>query len=395
MSQRTTIVTRECLYEQVWVTPMSRLAREYGVSDSALAKTCRKLGVPLPPRGYWAKLQHGKKVAPRPSLPKDGKDGRERATVTRTAPSQEPGPPDPAVDKAVQLLAKDENRIKVADQLRNPHLAVKAPQPPRQGPMPRGAPDPGAGRTLPVNVSDSSRGRALRILDALCKALESLGHPVTAAGASIEGQTVPISITEKQDRTPHVATAAELARHKDYSWTRIPAWDCSPSGKLSIHSECYVSSRSDLRKRWSDGRGVQLEDLLHDVLLGLVAVGAALRRQSDERRAEHERFVEQQRQRAEAERLARVEAARVKGVLGSARLLADAEAVRRLIKAVKSRAIQNEGAPVPGLDDWLLRAESVAAGLDPTSDGLGEMLARHEAEAQRVGNERPQPRWGG
>lgn len=394
MSQRTTTVTRERLYEQVWVTPMSRLARDYGVSDSALAKTCRKLGVPLPPRGYWAKLQHGKKVPPRPSLPTAGKDGRETATVTRTAPSQDPGPPDPVVHKAVQSLAKDENRVKVADQIRNPHPAVKAPYPSRKGTPQWGSPEPAPGRTLPVNVSDSSRGRALRVLDALCKALESLGYPVTAAGASVQGETVPIAITEKQDRTPHVATAAELARRKEYSWTRIPAWDHSPSGKLSIYSECYVSSRSDLRKRWSDGRGIQLEDMLHDVLLGLVAIGAALRKQSDERRAEHERFVEQQRQRAEAERLARVEAARVKGVLDSARSLADAEAVRRLIKAVESRATQDEGAPVTGLDDWLARAESVAAGLDPTSDGLEEMLARHEAEAQRVGNERPQPRWG-
>ena len=388
-------VTRERLYEQVWVTPMSRLARDYGVSDSALAKTCRKLGVPLPPRGHWAKLQHGKKVPPRPPLPKEGKDGRETATVTRTAPIQEPGPPDPVVDKVVQLLTKDENRVKVADQLRNPHPAVKAPQAPRQGATTRGTTDPAAGRTLPVNVSDSSRGRALRILDALCKALEALGHPVTAAGASIQGETVPIAITEKQDRTPHVATAAELARRKDYSWTRLPAWDHSPSGKLSIHSECYVSNRSDLRKRWSDGRGVQLEDMLDDVLLGLVAIGAGLRRQSDERRTEHERFVEQQRQRAEAERLTRVEAARVKGVLDSARSLADAEVVRRLIEAVESRATQDEGEPVPGLDDWLARAKAVAAGLDPTSDGVKEMLARHEAEAQRVGNEKPQPRWGG
>ena len=249
MSQRTT-VTRESLYEQVWATPMSRLARDYGVSDSALAKTCRKLGVPLPPRGYWAKLQHGKKVLPRPPLPKKGKGGCETATVTRTAPIQEPGPPDPVVDEAVQLLTRNENRIKVADQLRNPHPAVKAPQLPRPGTMPRRATDPAAGQTLSVNVSDSSRGRALRILDALCKALETLGHPVTAAGASIQGQTVAIAITEKQDRTPHVATAAELARRKEYSWTRIPAWDHSPSGKLSIYSECYISSRSDLRKTY-------------------------------------------------------------------------------------------------------------------------------------------------
>ena len=389
MSQQSTTVTRELLYEQVWKTPMSRLARDYGVSDSALAKTCRRLGVPLPPRGHWAKLQHGKKVPPRPPLPKQGKDSRNQATVTQTVPSQ---PPDPVLDEAVRLLAKDEDRIKVADQLRNPHPAVKAPSV-RPGTSSGEAPDPMAGRTLSVNASNGSRGRALRILDALCKALEALGHPVTAAGASIQGGTVPIAVTEKQDRTPHVATAAELARVKAYPWEKIPAWDYSPSGRLSIHSDCYVYNRTDLRKRWSDGRGARLEDILHNVLLGLVAVSAARRRESDERRAAHERFVEQQRQRAEAERLARVEAARDKGVLDSARSLGDAEAVRHLMAAVKRRAARDGGAP-SGLDAWLSRAEAVAAGLDPTSGGVEEMLARHEDEARRIGNERPKLEWG-
>lgn len=104
--------------------------------------------------------------------------------------------------------------------------------------------------------------------------------------------------------------------------------------------------------------------------------------------------MEQQRQRAEAERLARVEAARDKGVLDSGRLLGDAEAVRRLVAAVKRRAARDGSAAISGLNAWLSRAEAVAAGLDPTSGGVEEMLARHEEEAQRIGNERPKPQWG-
>lgn len=60
---------REDLYQQVWQEPMQILARRYGVSDVALAKTCRKLLVPLPGRGYWAKKAAGKRVPPRPKLP--------------------------------------------------------------------------------------------------------------------------------------------------------------------------------------------------------------------------------------------------------------------------------------------------------------------------------------
>src|SRR5688572_16860784 len=51
--------TREELYEQVWATPMSRLAGKYGISNVGLAKICRKYDIPCPPRGYWAKLRNG------------------------------------------------------------------------------------------------------------------------------------------------------------------------------------------------------------------------------------------------------------------------------------------------------------------------------------------------
>jgi hypothetical protein len=45
-----TIVNRETLYKEAWETPMSALAERYGISDVALAKICRKLKVPVPPR---------------------------------------------------------------------------------------------------------------------------------------------------------------------------------------------------------------------------------------------------------------------------------------------------------------------------------------------------------
>lgn len=56
---------REKLYKEVWEKPVSSVAKEYGVSDTAIAKACRRLNVPLPPRGYWAKVQAGQS----PSIP--------------------------------------------------------------------------------------------------------------------------------------------------------------------------------------------------------------------------------------------------------------------------------------------------------------------------------------
>ena len=61
MDERTKIYEREKLYEEVWKEPVLVVANRYGVSGVALAKTCRKLAVPLPPRGHWARVRAGRK----------------------------------------------------------------------------------------------------------------------------------------------------------------------------------------------------------------------------------------------------------------------------------------------------------------------------------------------
>jgi hypothetical protein len=46
----------------IWQRPMSKVAPEFGLSGNGLAKLCRREGIPVPERGYWAKLAHGKRV---------------------------------------------------------------------------------------------------------------------------------------------------------------------------------------------------------------------------------------------------------------------------------------------------------------------------------------------
>ncbi|MDO8900840.1 MAG: TetR family transcriptional regulator [Phenylobacterium sp.] len=57
-------LTREALYDQVWTTPLSTLAVQWGISRSGLAKICDRLMVPYPGRGYW-----NVRRAERPPLP--------------------------------------------------------------------------------------------------------------------------------------------------------------------------------------------------------------------------------------------------------------------------------------------------------------------------------------
>jgi hypothetical protein len=67
MNWKTTAFQREKLFNEVWTTPVTKLAKGYGLSDVGLRKICIALDVPLPPRGYWAKLAAGKKI-PKPAL---------------------------------------------------------------------------------------------------------------------------------------------------------------------------------------------------------------------------------------------------------------------------------------------------------------------------------------
>ena len=57
---------REDLYRLVWTSPVSEIAARLGVSDVGLAKLCRRAGVPIPGRGYWARTEAGQAVEPVP-----------------------------------------------------------------------------------------------------------------------------------------------------------------------------------------------------------------------------------------------------------------------------------------------------------------------------------------
>jgi hypothetical protein len=65
------VFSRQELYDLVWSEPMRDLASKYNISDRGLAKACAAADIPVPERGYWAKLHAGKSVSKR-ALPPRG-----------------------------------------------------------------------------------------------------------------------------------------------------------------------------------------------------------------------------------------------------------------------------------------------------------------------------------
>jgi hypothetical protein len=60
---------REKIYEEIWAEPILHVAKRYSMSDVGLGKVCKKLKIPRPGLGYWAKKAAGKPIPKRPPLP--------------------------------------------------------------------------------------------------------------------------------------------------------------------------------------------------------------------------------------------------------------------------------------------------------------------------------------
>src|SRR5262245_9895114 len=90
-------LTRETLYEQVWSAPIVRVASRLGLSGRGLGKLCARYRIPVPPRGWWAKKQHGHRVnrAPLPEV-----TAREQIVFEPTEAVEKPDdPPEIAREK--------------------------------------------------------------------------------------------------------------------------------------------------------------------------------------------------------------------------------------------------------------------------------------------------------
>ncbi|MGC4120489.1 MAG: hypothetical protein QM765_39100 [Myxococcales bacterium] len=110
-------VSREKLYEEVWAEPATAVAARYKVSSNFLARVCRRLGVPVPPRGHWARLQAGKQGMPRPPLPAP-RPGDESEWIPGGGFRAIPGLPDAAATSSAPVKARVHRR--------SPHVLVAA-----------------------------------------------------------------------------------------------------------------------------------------------------------------------------------------------------------------------------------------------------------------------------
>lgn len=185
--------TREVLHRQVWETPMSRLAAQYGISGNGLAKICGRLKVPYPPRGYWAKKAAGKKVIDYQLPPADGDTVRE-VTITPTPPPAQPPKLSPDLEKKAERAREQAETSPVPNRLTKPHPVIASwlKDYERCKEEARRERDPWRKRLKMPDEFTSTDRRQHRSLDALFKELER-------QGGSARRRSVSIGLPSKND----------------------------------------------------------------------------------------------------------------------------------------------------------------------------------------------------
>ena len=302
--------TRREFYDLVWSKPMIHLAKEFGVSDVALHKICRKHNIPNPPLGWWAKKAAGKAVEQIP-LP-EIESARPNAIIIRNAP---------AADWKAQAIEIAEEKARSSPKssaptpkrgsviVRNTLAALRRGKANEQGLI--CVRDAGL---VPCSVAKQSTGRVAELLPKLEAAAEVQGFTLThddePSRFSDGTQTVKFEIAESYNRTKHelsrkekaeIATWDKRIERRDWRYLpgdhypTLPDWDYSPTGRLSVSLEpVWYHSQPSPRRSFNDGKRQRLEDMVDKIAIGIAVVAAAKTKRSNE---DEERARERERER--------------------------------------------------------------------------------------------------
>lgn len=396
MPKTTRTITRKQLYDKVWSTPMITIAKEFGLSDVGMAKLCRRHEIPRPPRGYWARVEHGQKP-PQPELPRPEDDPTieiHPTWIDHALASHIRRQAEAAMDGLVPVvLRKDLSSChRLVAQAQAAIDACKT--------SPDGLFRLSENAPLNMRVSKADPNRALRLMDALLRAMEAQGWKIEPGpSVSVLGEAIDLRMWED---AVHVTEEPEPDLNGPYRFQHSrKIKKVVPSGRLSLEIE--GSFPSGCRHKWGDGARQRMEDILSEVLRSMVAIAARRKQWALEARRDEKR-------RKEARRLARLEweqqvrlkkeilaeKAKVGRLMQEAKVWQKSQELRAYIEDRKCRhlAERKNGVITPEFNHWHRWAVAQADRLDPLSPSPASVLDRATPDIMDVDEEREPYFWG-
>lgn len=386
------VVTRQQLYDLVWSEPMQRLAKQIGISDVALSKACRKIDVPVPERGYWNKLQAGKRVV-RVALATPDLATVSQIEISGSLPeslqSRIHGDPCVEIEEDVTVLAerfaKRLGNVVVPRNFDRAHpliakLLAKDEEVRKKKLTEQffwGEPQ----------FDTPFEQRRLRILSSLYSAFSRVGSGGWMRGPNARELSVSIgnsSISFTLDRP----TAKRDTRY-GYSPTTPDKGEPSP---MALAISAYQPP-AGITFAWQDEPGRPLERHMTEVVVGMAVAAEHLHREGTRR---HNLWLEERRQEEvreaarlkteaeirERERLAGLEKARIEALLTDAQNLDRSARLRRYVEIVVERP--PAGTSADDLKIWAAYVRSQADALDPLTSGRLQASMAEAIDSQRV-----------
>jgi hypothetical protein len=368
-------LTREQLYELVWSEPMRLLSKQIGISDVAIAKHCRKIGVPIPERGYWNKLQAGKNVT-KAALPVRDLGTIDRVELSGTLDSVlrdrikgEPGASD-LIDESIDVLAerfrKRLGTVTIPRSFSRTHPLVdkllQKDEARRQNYL-----------TSPYSWNEPCfdapfERRRLQFINGLFLGFEKVGgkgwirgDTARELGVSMGNASVQFTL-DRPDK-------GRGSRGSDQKHTR--------KEKLVL-TISHPNPSPEIAVRWEDQDSLPIESQITDIIVGMASAGLDLHRHwtaqqrawQRQRREEEERAAQKKREEAarrELARLAAAEKAKIDALCRDADNWRNAGNIRIYVAAV--RQASGGIADHETLEKWSQWALNEAAKLDPITSG--------------------------
>ena len=370
MPSRTIVWDREKLYDLIWTKPMRTVAHEYGLSDVALAKVCKKLQIPRPGVGYWRRKECGFKVERTPLPPAKG-----TVTAVSHIPDNQPARPKPLTDELIPLR-------KAPTAPKGIHPIVKQ----TQHAFADGRADQ-FGRVqgnwqiphLDLRVTKSGMDRALRFMDALVRLLEANDMTVTPGSGrepaviNVDGEQVRVVVKEDVRGRKRDLTRDEKRNQEKwhYSNQKDFAWVYDSTNRLSFEIENYTDSQ----RKWTDTKHRRIEDDIEQIARAIVATAAFEKRRRAEREAER-------RNNERLQQLRYKEQQRIERLKRNAAAWDEAQRIRAYLNAVQEKSAARESgiAANKAMSKFLEWGHRYADSLDATGAPASEEWAQDESE---------------
>lgn len=372
------LLSRQALYDLVWKEPVRTVAASLGLSDVGLKKHCLAAGIPVPDRGYWAKLNAGKPVV-RVRLPQRAPG---KAELIQIGPAPRHWPYDPVAELAEPLpeppqfdepledlharILKQVGKVPRVRDLSSPTSVVRKLA---EADAKRRVKHQASSFGWDPPIFDTPfEQRRLRVLDALAGGLARQGAKMDVMGKT--GRDLRMKIGDQW-----LPFSLDHPAAKPNRWGEHQV-QAGPVGPLKFELKPHWDDGVP-RRVWADEDGRKLEDQLTEIVAASLLTGEAEYRnfartqhaRAIERRAQNEAEIIKRRAEAEQrehERLEREAKERRDLLFAQAQAWRTAMDIRGFVGAVREQSAL-EGSS--SHKDWAEWALSEADRLDPVKQG--------------------------